>query len=139
MAGARAAECRVCPPAQEIEAILVRDGVYAAGRYPPLRRTAERMAADGDLRCLLPGVFCRWQDAATPEVRIRAATVWAPNAVLTGRSAARLTFWPEVAMPTVTLSSRTERPVAARLSCHPRASAPDLIAEVGGCRVTVPH
>ena len=94
---------------RQIEEIMAERGVFTARRHPELRRTAERMAREGVLRQLLPGVLCRWQDAAIPEIRLRAAAAWVPNGVLTGVGAARLTFWPELAVPTVTVASQTLR------------------------------
>ncbi len=126
------------PARTEIGAIIAAEGVFVAGRHPALRRTAERLARVGELRRLYPGIYCRWQDAATPEVRVLAAARWAPNGVLTGRAAARLTFWASVGLPFVTLSSPTERGSPPGVRVTRERLDPELITEVGGCRVTVP-
>src|SRR5690606_31057428 len=46
------------------------------------------------------------------EAQIFAGQLWAgPNAVLTGRAAARLTFWPDAPVPEITFISRRRTPV----------------------------
>ena len=96
------------------------------------------MVRDGVLRCLLPGVYCRWQDAATPEVRILAASSWAPDAVLTGRAAARLSFWPTLAVPVVTLCSIHNRNSRSGFTVSRQGFDPEVTTWRGPCRITVP-
>ncbi len=123
---------------REIERQLDHHAVFTARRRPELRRTAERMVREGVLRSLAPGVFCRWQHAATPEVRIRAASEWIPDGVLTGRSAARLTFWPEIAVPVVSMSVSTGRSSRPGFALTRERLCPELVADLDNLRVTVP-
>lgn len=123
----------------EIEQILTaKGGVFTARCHPELRRTAERLVKEGKLRALLPGVLCRWQDAATPDVRIRAASEWIPGGVLTGRAAARLTFWPELSTPVVSISASTTRPSRSGFQITRESLDPQFYKEVDGQRVTLP-
>jgi very-short-patch-repair endonuclease len=62
----------------------------------------------------------------------------APDAVITGPAAARLTFWPEVAVPVVTLSRRDRLRVREGYRvCRERLPA-ELLLERSGLRVTAP-
>ena len=54
---------------------------------------------------LLPGISVDRSRADEPKLRIRAAARWAPDAVLTGAAAARLSFWPSLDVGLVTPSS----------------------------------
>lgn len=58
---------------------------------------------------MLPGVFVRAEESRVPEIRIRAAGLWAPEAVVTGAAAARCTFWPEKEVTLITLSTPNKR------------------------------
>jgi very-short-patch-repair endonuclease len=122
----------------EIDRILRREGVFAVDRHPSLARTAQRMVTEGCLHACCPGVYTRFQDAAVPEARILAAATWISDGVLTGRAAARLTFWPDLAVPITTVS--VPRKLASRPGVRlTRDRLPgELVAEVSGCRVTVP-
>ncbi len=73
-----------------------------------------------------------------PEVRLRAASAWVPDGVLTGRAAARLTFWPEISVPVVPISFPTRRPTQPGFKITRERLPPELITEMNGLRVTVP-
>lgn len=123
----------------EIAAILAgTGGVLRVADHPNLRRTVERLAQKNDLRRLAPGVFCPWDLSALPEVRARAVSAWDPNGVLTGRAAARLTFWPEISVPVVTVSSPTHRRAPVGVAVTRERLDPELVVSVEGVRVTVP-
>jgi very-short-patch-repair endonuclease len=96
------------------------------------------MAQEGVLRALAPGVLCRWQDAVTAEVRLRAASAWVPFGVMTGPAAARLTFWPEIGVPDIGISCRTFRPIQRGFTITRERIPEELVMDVAGCRVTVP-
>ena len=76
------------------------------------RRTNRDIAGrlDRALRCgwivaVLPGVYCLPAAADDLDLRITAAMLWAgPDAVLTRWAAARVSFWPTVTAPTVTVA-----------------------------------
>ena len=123
---------------REIERILDCDVILSARRHPDLRRTVERMASEGVLRSLVPGFFCRWQDSAIPEVRLRAASEWVPSGVMTGQAAARLTFWPELAVPVIPISTPTKRAPRPGIEFTRERLDPELVVETNGFRVTVP-
>ena len=73
-----------------------------------------------------------------PEVRARAVAAWDPNGVLTGRAAARLTFWPDISVPVVTVSSPSHRPAPPGVAVTRERLDPELVVSVEGVRMTVP-
>ena len=106
--------------------------------HPDLHGTLDRLLRDGHLVTLLPGVHVPASRADDLEVRLRALQAWRPDAVTTGAAAARMTFWPELPVHTVTAA-------LPRLDCQPRGYRierrrvpDDLVLEVGGLRVTTP-
>lgn len=117
-------------------------GVLFSRRHPRHRRTIERMAADGELTAVLPGVYVR----GAPPLSVRALAVCGhfPDAVVTGPAAAALTFWPELEVAAVDVArpeayAETHEPyrfahrtIPHPLICSPRPglrlSAPALTA-----------
>ncbi len=87
---------------------------------------------------MLPGVYCDGEQSELAEIRIRAAALWAPEAVLTGPAAARLTLWPEIAVPVVTLSRRIRRAAPPGYRITQEQLPLDLIQQHRGAWVTVP-
>jgi very-short-patch-repair endonuclease len=123
---------------EEIDEVLHRHRVIAARDHPSLRRTLQRRAHRGELLALLPGVFVRRQDAVDPEVRIRAALAWQPDAVLTGAAAAHLTYWPELVAVTVTMSLPRKVLAPSGFRVCEETLPPEEIATIGELRVTTP-
>jgi len=90
---------------QEIRLALLRGGGAIRTRdHRDLRHRIYRLTDDGVLVTPHPGVFVAATDLVNIEVRLRAAALWRPEAVVTGRGAARLTFWPDLAVPEVQLA-----------------------------------
>ena len=71
-------------------------------------------------------------------MRLRAAAEWIPDGVLTGPAAARLTFWPEISVPIVSISTSAKRASPRGFEFTREGLDPELIADVNGHRVTVP-
>lgn len=113
------------------------DGLIAPST-PVLQRKLLRLAERGHAVRLFPGVYCHRDLVDDVETRIRGAALWAGNGVLTGAAAARVTFWPEIPVTTVTLSGLANRnvPPGIRL-CRTRLPS-SMIIEHRGLRVTVP-
>ena len=119
------------------QVIRAGGGVVRIRDHPRLARALQRLARRGVLVALLPGVYCHRDDADRPEIRINAAATWAPEAVMTGPAAARLSFWPSIEVPVVSLARpncKITRPgfriVQERL--------PAALTEHRGCWITVP-
>ncbi|NYE69266.1 endonuclease domain-containing protein [Microlunatus parietis] len=113
-------------------------GVFRTRDHPQLARSIQRLTASGVLTSVLPGIHCAVEDAQRTEIRVRAAALWAPDAVFTGPAAGWLSEWPDLAVPVVTLSGPMRRtPGPGFRVCRERI--PDaLITRSRGCWSTVP-
>ena len=63
----------------------------------------------GELAPVLPGVYAAAATSTERAVRLSALARWAPDAVLVGRTAAQLTFWPTLPGSTVECALRWPR------------------------------
>lgn len=72
------------------------DGVVTARLAPRKARALNSYAFRGQLERLLPGVYGRPGAGETTEGRLRAIKAYGDDMVVVGRSAAALTFWPEI-------------------------------------------
>lgn len=112
-------------------------GVLSYRCAPELTGSIRRMARNGELTAILPGVFAATVRMTDPLVRMRAIALRDPDAVFTGESAAAL-LWnrpgPEVITATGRL--RTKRPWA---SLSERVIDPEWITDRLGVRCTVPE
>lgn len=121
---------------EDIEELLAHGLI--APRTPTLQRRLRRLADRGKVSRLYPGVYCHPALADDVETRIRGAALWSRDGVLTGASAARVTFWPEISVPIVSLAGPSFRraPAGVRL-CRTRLPSM-LTMEHRGLRVSVP-
>jgi hypothetical protein len=77
---------------------------------------------------LLPAVYCLSAQVDDPDIRLRATALWAGrDAVFTGFSAARLTFWPSRQLPHISVAlpnqSRRSLPGSAASGQHSAGDA----------------
>lgn len=121
-----------------IEQLLTEDPVLLARDHRDLRHAILRGTEAGRLRRLLPGVYV---DAGrADEVAIKAAAVacWDPSAVICGRGAAALTYWPEIAVGPLVVASPVRHARQRGFTFVERRIPPDLVREVEHVRTTVP-
>ena len=88
----------------------------------------------------LPGIYAHGDAPDGWEVRVRAAHLWAPRAVVSGASAARLLWWPELECESVELwgvPARRKSPAGWLLPRSTPVNA-DLYAMDGAMKVAVP-
>jgi very-short-patch-repair endonuclease len=105
-------------------------GVIARRQHPELAEAVNWLVRRGELTPVLPGVYAPRGAAERQDVRIRAAMLWDPDAVVTGRSAARLSFWPQLAAPVVGLAVTRHHRVKPRgFELVRRVVPPELISE----------
>jgi very-short-patch-repair endonuclease len=91
------------------------------------------------LTTLLPGVYAPARLASDPMVKIRAAMLWAPDAVLTGPAAAMVSYWPQLKVPVITLAlGRQTRTHPAGYQLTRASIPPELVEERRGVRYTTP-
>lgn len=120
-----------------VAALMATEGLIELRRHPELRRTVARLLVEGTLRRVLPGIVV----ATDPPDRWRlpaALMRYRPDAVITGASAAALTFrrhLPEPVVVSCSLPGRF-RPATDAFACSQRRLDPDLIVERHGIRVT---
>jgi len=109
-------------------------GYVSVRDHPRHDRTLRRMAEQDLLRPLLKGTYVLPGEQRLP-VLARAVTHCYPDAVITGRGAARATFWPELECPRIDVA----RPHATRdrppFRFHQRTMPPELI--VTGTRFAI--
>ena len=116
-------------------------GVIARRSNRDVAGRLDRMLRAGTLTAILPAIYCVSGELADPAIRLRAAGLWAgPDAVMIGHAAARLTFWPDCPVSTITIAvpghAKSSRP---GFAVERRRVPPTDILELGGSlRATVP-
>lgn len=111
--------------------------VYVPRRKRDLAR-ARRAAARGEVQVVLPNVYCRPETSSDLLVRIHAAMAADPNTVILGRAAARLTWWPDIAVTDVHATRSGALPSQRGFMWSRRRIPPDLVDDRPGLRLTVP-
>lgn len=115
-------------------------GILARGAHRDLAGSLDRWLRTGRLVGVLPGVYSLPELVHEPLVRARAALLWAgPDAVLTGLTAARLTYWPSAPAAPVTLALPPgRRREASGVEVERRTVPAELVRERGPWRTTEP-
>ncbi|MFL6064349.1 MAG: endonuclease domain-containing protein [Friedmanniella sp.] len=115
-------------------------GVLARREHRELAGTLDRMLRTGNLLALLPGVYCPPELAADLRVQALGALLWAgPDAVLTGLTAARLSYWPAAPAAPVTLAlPTTTRRSRGPVQVERRTIPPELVLRRPGLVTTCP-
>jgi very-short-patch-repair endonuclease len=112
--------------------------IRCASLTRPEQRTLQSALAAGYVTRLLPGVYA--VEGSEDDVAVRAAAVvaWHPDAVVTGRAAARLTFWPRLRVTDVEVVRRGHPPRSRGYRFHERTVDPAHILELPSLRLTTP-
>ncbi|WP_157754766.1 DUF559 domain-containing protein [Nigerium massiliense] len=97
-----------------------------------------RAARSGLLVRALPGIWVPATHATDPAMRAAALLTAAPNAVLTGRIAAALSWWPELPVSVVTASRHADVARAVGYRFHRQKVIPGHVIEWRGLRMTSP-
>jgi hypothetical protein len=119
---------------QEIQRLLVTDGVVARRDHPELDTTLRYLIRRGDLVRVLPGVYAARDQAASLRTRVRALSRFDPDAILVGAVAARLSFWPDLRVNVVECAVRHSRARQAGY-CFTRRHIPaELVVTKSGLR-----
>lgn len=127
------------PLPREIATILSHNGGVISRRlHPELAASMAWLVRQGRLRAVLPGVYCLPPMAGDPLTRVRAVPLWAPDAVLLGRGAAAVSFWPDIKLGVVDISAPSRHVRAAGFRLTRRHVPVELIEERGGLRYTSP-
>jgi very-short-patch-repair endonuclease len=121
-----------------IEQLLSEDPVLLARDRRELRSAIVRAVAAGRLRRLLPGVYVDAGRAEELRIKALALTRWDPSAVICGRAAAALTYWPEIPVGPLVAASPVRHASQRGFTFVERRIPPDLVRDVGHLRTTVP-
>jgi len=99
-----------------------------------LKRTQQR----GLIAGVLPGVYVRSDVAAQPQARARAVMAWRPDAVIGGELAAQLTFWRDIQVRTIDVSTHRTTITRDGFRFHERRIPPQLQGRHGYFQITLP-
>lgn len=119
------------------ELLAAEGGILVRRAHQSIRTHLDHCLRTGTLRILLPGIYA----APDPswEVRILAASEFRPDCVVTGAAAARLLWWPECPLPTVTAAVRHRvKAPAAGYTWERRVIPDDLVVCRGRVRIAAP-
>lgn len=119
--------------------LTIGGGVVRAGVEDPARRDrAYYLAEKGELCRVLPGVFIHPDAINRPAALARAVTSYDPNAIVTGRAAAALTYWPELDVSGLDAVTTTDHTDSDLIRFTRRTIPEELICNLGEVRVTSP-
>jgi very-short-patch-repair endonuclease len=121
-----------------IEHLLTDDPVLLVRDHRYLRHAVLRGTEAGRLRRLLPGVYVDAGRADEVTIKATAVARWDPSAVICGRAAAALTYWPEIAVGPLLVASPVRHAGQRGFTFVERRIPPDLVREVEHVRTTVP-
>ena len=121
-----------------IEHLLAEDPVLQVRDHRMLRNAILRATAEGRLTRLLPGVYVDAGRAGELATRVAALARWDPDAVICGRAAAALTYWPEVTVRGIEVASPVRHAPQRGFAFTERRIPPELIQHRGILRMTAP-
>lgn len=122
----------------DVSELLRRDHVIARRHHPELARSLSGLLERRELHALLPGVYCDPGARLDLTTRIAGAMAWHEDVVLTGRAAARVSFWPTIPVRAVTLASSRRLTPSPGFLVERRQIDPDLVWRRGSLRYTAP-
>lgn len=122
-----------------LEHLLSDDGVILTREHPEAVRCAlKRSARAGRLARVLPGVYVAAAAAGDLATRVTAVARWDPSAVICGRAAAALTYWPEVKHGPIEVASTVRHAPQPGFRFTQRSVPPELVILCRGVRLTSP-
>ncbi|NLE96650.1 MAG: DUF559 domain-containing protein [Propionibacterium sp.] len=112
--------------------------VIAVRDMPREAKKLRRLRQQGALWSPLPGIFAHRDTPDGWELRIQAAHLWAPEAVVCGAAAARLTWWPDLPLESIDLHGVDRRPTVGWLHVSRATVDPELYRMAGPMKIAVP-
>jgi very-short-patch-repair endonuclease len=97
-----------------------------------------RLVTDKEIQAVLPGVYALPDHREFLEIRVKALHMYDPDAILMGKIAARLSFWPELEVADVQAVVKNQRVAYKGFDFVRRKVPDDLVTDVDGVRMTVP-
>lgn len=123
----------------EIDRLLaLGGGVLARRDHPELASQLSWLLHQQHLANPFPGIYVRSGSQDDWRVRVLAVSAWMPDAVFTGATAARLSYWPEFREDTVCVAVRNDLRPRSGYDFSRRHIPSELIFERHGFRMTTP-
>lgn len=118
------------------ELLTAHGGVLARRDHPQLQGSLDHWRRTGQLVSAHPGIYT----APDPTLPTRALAIsrWDPDAVIVGAAAARLLWWPELRVPSITVASPQRWRPTPGVGVERRAIPPELVVERGAVRLASP-
>lgn len=124
---------------QAREVVTSAGGVVRRRDHRELANALDWLVQKGELVRLLPGVVAAAGRAEDFQVLVAAVRLWDPDAVITGRAAARLGYLEELSVETITvLTRRRLKPRAHYLFRRAQIDAGDVVETDEGIRYSSP-
>ena len=121
-----------------IEQLLAADRVILVRDHPALEGSLKRAAQSGRLARVLPGVYTDAAVSTDLTTRVAAVARWDPSAVVCGRAAAALTYWPEISVGPIQAASPVRHRPQQGFEFSQRRVPPELVQVRGGVAVSCP-
>ena len=118
-------------------ALVEGRGLLVRRNLPGLDRSLDRALSAGELQRVLPGIYAPPGDLDLV-ARARAVTALDPNAIVVGRAAAALTWWPELETATLEAACRGRRDPGNGIRWHQREVPPEHVRVSNGVRFATP-
>jgi len=122
----------------EVRSLVDREGVIARAAHPELVGAVGRLVRSGELVAVMPGVYAVPARAHERAIRVLALGTRQPDAVLVGRTAAQLTYWPRLTGDVVSYALDHKCLLQPGFQGSRRRVPPELVLQRGPVRVTVP-
>ena len=122
----------------EVRSLVSRHGVISRADHPELTGTMDRLVRSGELVAVLPGTYAASARAGERAVRVLAVASRYPDAVLLGRTAAQLSFWPGLGGDQVSYALRQKSRPGPGFRAARWTVPPQLVHERDRLRLTVP-
>lgn len=123
---------------QRIAEILRNQGVIGRRAHPGLAHAIDGLLRRGHLVPVLPGWYAAVSDRDDLRVLMAAIQQADPDSVIIGRSAARLSYWPELTCDAVEVAVQRRRAPQSKYRFVTRTVAAEHVIQVGGWRMTTP-
>lgn len=122
----------------EVRELVSIEGLVVRKDHKKLSGAIDWLVRRRELRAVLPGIYGPVESEDDRLLRLKALWIWAPDAVLTGRTAAQVSFWPDLSVPTIECAIPRQRDPQPGFTIVRRVVPPDLVAEGDGLRWTKP-
>ena len=122
----------------EVRAIVNREGILSRAEHPELVGAVGRLVRSGALTAVVPGVYASAARAQERAIRVQALCARQPDAVLVGRTAAQLSFWPGLPGDVVSYALGHKCGAQPGFAGQRRTVPPELVLQRGPLRLTVP-